>query len=203
MISIKLYGHLGKQYGKLHNYTVRNPLEALRALEANYRGFKQSLLDKAIAGYKIIVDGQDRSYKEQLEYPADTEIKIVPIVKGSGSDSSWISIVIGVVLIVVAWWNPYGWGELAVGVAGPELVGGGAYISAMYAVGTALVLSGVSGLLMPKPTVQDARYAEENSGKYFNGPANMSLAGSPVPLAYGKVMTGSVVVHATISTSEG
>ena len=199
MINIKLYGHLGKQYGKLHNYTVRNPLEALRALEANYKGFKQSLLDKAIAGYKIIVDGQDRSYKEQLEYPADTEIKIVPIVKGSGNNT--VSIIIGIVLIVVAWWNPYGWGTIACSAG--ELAAGEAVIAAMYATGVSLIMSGVSGLLMPKPIVQDARYAEENSGKYFNGPANMSLAGSPVPLAYGKVMTGSVVVHATISTSEG
>lgn len=199
MISIKLYGHLGKQYGKLHNYTVRNPLEALRALEANYKGFKQSLLDKAIAGYKIIVDGQDRSYKEQLEYPADTEIKIVPIVKGSGNNT--VSIIIGIVLIVVAWWNPYGWGTIACSAG--ELSAGEAVIAAMYATGVSLIMSGVSGLLMPKPIVQDARYAEENSGKYFNGPANMSLAGSPVPLAYGKVMTGSVVVHATINTSEG
>lgn len=199
MINIKLYGHLGKQYGKLHNYTVRNPLEALRALEANYKGFKQSLLDKAIAGYKIIVDGQDRSYKEQLEYPADTEIKIVPIVKGSGNNT--VSIIIGIVLIVVAWWNPYGWGTIACSAG--ELAAGEAVIAAMYATGVSLIMSGVSGLLMPKPIVQDARYAEENSGKYFNGPANMSLAGSPVPLAYGKVMTGSVVVHATINTSEG
>jgi len=203
MINIKLYGHLGKQFGKLHSYTVRNPLEAIRALEANYKGFKQALLNEAIAGYKIIVDGQDRSNKDELAYPADTEIKIVPIVKGSGSDSSWISIVIGVILIVIAWWNPYGWGELAVGVAGPELVGGGAYISAMYYVGVGLVISGVSSLLIEKPKLQDATKVERNEGNYFNGASNMSLAGTPVPLAYGKIITGSVVVHATINTSEG
>ena len=199
MITIKLYGHLGKQYGRLHNYAVRSPIEAIKALEANYKGFKQALLNEATAGYKIIVDGQDRSYKEELAYPADTEIKIVPILKGSGNN--WASIIIGIVLIVVAWWNPYGWGTLACGVG--ELAVGEAVIGAMYAIGVSLIISGVSGLLIKPPELQDAQYAEQNGGKYFNGAANLSRAGSPVPIAYGKIIVGSVVVHAAINTAEG
>jgi predicted phage tail protein len=44
MITIKLYGHLGTQFGRIHKYAIRTPVEAVRALEANCRGFKKALL---------------------------------------------------------------------------------------------------------------------------------------------------------------
>lgn len=186
MIKIRLYGHLGKQFGKLHHYAIRTPIEAMRALEANCPGFKLSILKKDVLGYKIIVDGQDRSTKEALAYPADIEIKFIPIVAGKGS--GWTNIIIGVVLIVVGFFT-YGstWNAVP-----------------FYFAGAMQIYTGVTLLLYKPPNaqLQEAVLAEKNPNRYFNGPSGIGTQGHPIPVAYGKVLAGYTVVHGLISTVE-
>ena len=184
MITIKLYGHLGTQFGRIHKYAIRTPVEAVRALEANCRGFKKALLKEGILGYKVIVDGQDRSSKEEIIYPADTEIKFIPIVKGKGNGTwGWIKVIIGIIIVVVA-----------VVTQNYEFV----------PTGLAMIYGGVTQILYKPPVMQlqDAVLAENNSSKYFDGPSGIGTQGYPVPLAYGKVMSGYTVVHAQVSTVE-
>lgn len=196
MRTIKLYGNLGKKFGKVHKYDVRTPAEAVRALIANYPKLEAEILDKKYVGYKIIVGNEDRSEVEALKYPADADIKIIPIIQGAGGN--WGMIVAGIVLIAVAWWNPLGWG--AVGCTAAELAAGELAIGAMYAVGTALVLGGISNLLF-SPTAPTSRDAEEQiTSKYFNGPVNLTTQGNPVPLVYGRMRVGSQVISAGLLT---
>lgn len=77
--------------------------------------------------------------------------------------------------------------------------------SAMYNMAAALAMGGISAMLYkaPQNNLQTASEVEQMKGSYFNGPINMSTQGSPVPLAYGKVITGSVIVHAGVTTTEG
>jgi predicted phage tail protein len=41
---IKLYGELGKKYGKLHRFLVGSPAEAIRALCANFPDFQRDMI---------------------------------------------------------------------------------------------------------------------------------------------------------------
>ena len=186
MIKVRLYGHLAKKFGKLHYLTIRTPAEAIRALEANFKGFKQAILDKKIAGYKVIVDKQDRSTKDELTYPVSNELKFIPIIQGSGG--STFNIVLGIVLIVVA-----------IVSFNYELIGAGTALL-LGAQGAMLIVAGVSAMLYKPPDMQTSKDVDQNKGTYFNGPTGMTRQGNPIPLAYGKVMVGSLTVHASIST---
>ena len=232
MINVRLYGHLGKLFGRLHTLSIKTPVEAVRAMQANFPGFRKALQDNRIAGYKIIIDTKDRSNTESLIRPANNEIKIVPIVKGAGNNNGLTQIILAIVIVVVAIYMPEivkamgdsgaaggtagGGGGAATGttVAGTSTSTSNALLSAktiaslqsaMYSMAASLAMSGISAMLYkaPQNNLQTASEVEQKKGSYFNGPINMSTQGSPVPLAYGKVITGSVIVHAGVTTTEG
>lgn len=212
--TVKLYGHLGKKFGKLHTYDIRTPAEAVRALMANNPGFEKELLNKDVEGYKVIV-GDTVYTKDMVIYPADDTIKIVPIVQGAGGDNNIGMIIAGVVLIAAAVilqqyeFIPAIGTEMVAGAAVAEgtLVSAATYstvaayaATGMMAVGSALVLSGISGLLF-SPTTPAARDGEEQiTSTYFNGAVNLTTQGNPVPLIYGRARIGSQVVSAAMLT---
>lgn len=195
MITVKLYGNLGKEFGKIHNYKIKSPNEAIRALCANFSGFEKHLLDDKYIGYKIYVDNEDRSDIEELSYPADTTIKIVPVLQGAGGNNIG-RIVLGAALITAAiLLSPYTGGTTLGLIA---QIG----VTAMTAIGTSLVLSGISGLLYSpssKP-VQSIDSQNQITSTYFNGPINLAAQGNPVPLVYGRMRVGSQVISAGLLT---
>lgn len=193
MITVLLYGELAKKYGKFHRYAVRNVPEAIRALEANYRGFKQSI--RADGQYRVVVDKKQIGEDELGKTAIDT-IKIVPLVQGAGRGVG--QIIAGIVLIAVAWWNPLGWGAAA-GAGGVGMAGttGALVISAMKSVGMSLLLGGVSQMLTKTPKLEAGADRPDNKPSYaFDGPVNTTAQGNPVPLAYGKILAGSQVISA-------
>jgi len=95
----------------------------------------------------------------------------------------------------------------ASGVAVSGLIGGAA-ATAIGSVGAALVLGGVAQLLTPTPQLGtvNARGIDETTDPRrsysFSGIQNVSRQGVPIPLIYGEVFTGSVVISAGINTEE-
>ena len=191
MITVLLYGELSKRYGKYHRYAVRNVPEAIRALEANYRGFKQSI--RADGQYRIVVD-KKLIGEEELGKTAIETIKIIPLVQGSGKGVG--QIIAGIALIAVAWWNPLGWGAVA-GGAGMSGATGALVVSAMKSVGFSLILGGVSQMLTKTQKLSSGADRPDNKPSYaFDGPVNTTAQGNPVPLAYGRILAGSQVISA-------
>ena len=110
------------------------------------------------------------------------EIHIIPAICGAGGNNGVLGILAGVALIGIGLLFP---------VAGPILTN----------LGIGLLLSGISTLISPTPEVPD----EENdpSRSYnFSRLTNTSVEGIPVPLVYGEIMTGSVVVSVGIEEDE-
>lgn len=208
MKTIKLYGHLAKEFGKTHHYNVRTPAEAIKALSANHPNFQQYLIKHSEPGYKVIVGDSVRSSHESMYHPLDSDtIKIVPVVHGAGDGT--LTVILGIVLIAFAWWNPYGWGMAAGATSGAGATAatgtmgaafGASVVSAMSSVGIALVLAGVSSMLFAPPSLESANTVEQNAGSYFNGPLNTAQQGNPVSLAYGRIMAGSQVISGGIET---
>ena len=66
-------------------------------------------------------------------------------------------------------------------------------------IGASMILSGVSNMISPVPTVSESEQDPRRSFS-FSGIQNTSRAGVAVPVIYGKVMTGSVVISAAIDT---
>ena len=70
-------------------------------------------------------------------------------------------------------------------------------------IGFALVLGGVSQLLFPTPEPQKFESEEDPKLSFnFSGVQNTSRAGTPVPIVYGEIITGSVVISAAIDTNQ-
>ena len=70
-------------------------------------------------------------------------------------------------------------------------------------VGVSLTLMGVSEMLFPIPEPQKFNSEEDPQLSFnFSGVQNTSRAGTPVPIVYGEIITGSVVISAAIDTNQ-
>ena len=87
---------------------------------------------------------------------------------------------------------------------GSTAVGGGFSLAATIGnIGIGLMLSGVSDLLFPLPEPQKFSTEEDPQLSFnFSGVQNTSRAGTPVPIVYGEIFTGSIVISAAIDTNQ-
>ena len=195
---VKLYGKLAKFVGhRVLEADVHNAAEAVRFLIANWPALDQHMAKQY---YKVEV-GSSALALDEIGYPIGSEdISITPVIAGAGNTGR---IILGVALIAAAVYLP---GSTAVfgaqGGLGFGVAGGGFSAYALAGnVGIMLVLSGVAGLLAPVPKPPDSEEDPQNSFS-FSGIQQTSRAGTAVPVCYGEILTGSVVISAEIDVSE-
>jgi predicted phage tail protein len=196
MISIILYGELGKLYGKYHKFSVKSAKEATRALAANFKGFRSSIVQDGY--YKVIVDKKPIN-ADDLGKTAVDSIKIIPLISGTGKGLG--QIIVGAAIFVASGgMAAFGYAGFAGAAAGTGLWSIGASI------GASLMLGGVSQMLTKTPTMGTASTPDSpatNPSYMFDGPVNTAAQGNPVPLAYGKILAGSQVISAVLETPFG
>jgi len=196
---IKLYGELAKFLGqKTFEAEVHNAAQAIRFLVVNFPQLEKHMADRY---YKVNVGDWELEEKE-LHYPnGEEDIKIIPVVGGAGG--SFGKILMGVALIGGAFlFTPLKAGLFfkAAGVKG-SFAAAGALTKASVAIGGALVLGGIGDMLTPVPTISEMEQDPKLSFN-FSGIQNTSRAGIAVPVIYGEVLTGSVVVSAGIENAQ-
>ena len=191
MKTVKLYGELGKKFGKQFKLDVRNPAEALRALCVQVPGFRQHLEQFSEPGYVVRVGDEARG-EEELHAPSSNRevIKIVPVVAGANAVSR---VIIGIALVALAFYT-----------GGATLAGMTSGLSGVVTgVGVSLVIGGVAELLAPAPPKFEANTGPEATPSYmFDGPVNTMGAGYAVPVGYGELLVGSHVVSAELYSVE-
>ena len=227
MKRVVLRGELGKQFGRIHEFELNTPAEAIRALCANFEGFQQALISSAErgVGYMIQVGKDAIEPLQEMHNPTgrSEEISITPVLVGAGGGFGQIAAGVALVAAAIVL-GPLGGGFLGLGAG----VGGGGAVgvgfltagasSAIGFIGASLVLSGTAQLLSPQPadlpglTGTAARRdsfdprnndpADNRSSYIYNGAVNLTAQGNPVPLCYGRMRVGSVVVSAGISTAD-
>lgn len=185
--TVKLYGKLGAQFGRVHKLAVRSTGEAIRALCAMLPGFEAHLMaseDKGV-GYAVFA-GKRNLGAENLQDPTGKdEIRIAPVIGGRKSGGLF-QIVVGLVLVVAGFFT-----------------GGTTWGPAMMMAGGAMALSGAISFLSPQAKTQSADDKADNKASYnFNGPVNTQAQGKPVPLLYGEMITGSSVISGGIWTED-
>lgn len=204
MKTIRLLGELGKKFGRKLQLDVKTPAEAVRALCANFPEFERHLVEagKNNVGYRVIVGKQDIDL-DQLHDPAGRQsISIVPVIQGAGGNP-FVRILIGAALIGAAFFT----GGASLVAAPGTFFGVGVtttFIGGIaVGVGASLVLGGIAQMLSPIPKAQDPSERPENQPSYvFNGAVNTTAQGQPVPVGYGRLIVGSAVVSAGITTEE-
>ena len=195
---IKLYGHLGKTFGKVHRFAVDSAAEAIQALCSQFPGFRKQVLAHNDPGYRIYV-GNYGLPAEQLHLRSRTlPIKIVPHVAGAGGSGGLGQILLGAVLIAASLYMPT---LLANAAAWAPVTGGvvATLSGVLFNMGAALMLGGVLQL-MTKPPKARKDEKKDQSSYLFNGAVNVSAEGVPVPLLYGELEVGSAVINAEITS---
>jgi predicted phage tail protein len=200
MKRIILYGHLRAKFGKEFELEVSSPAEAIRALCAVMKGFRQHLLEFSEPGYRILV-GKEARGKDDLHAPFGHEtIKIVPVV--AGASGNFGQILLGAALIAFSIAVPY----LAYEFGGiwSYMMMGSSVISAVGTIGTAMALGGVAGLLSKSPSLDlsaGSKGPDDTPAYSFNGPHMTVGQGNPVPvLLGGPLRIGGALISMGIST---
>lgn len=198
MVTVLLYGFLGRQFGRVHRYDVRSPAEAIKALSATLDGFRKALVDGG--AYRVVVGGRDALELDRIANPVSSRetIRIVPVVSGAGNGLG--QIVLGAALI----WASGGMALLAGGALGMSAAATTMLAGGISSVGMSLVIGGVSQMLFSPPKAESGGVDRpENKPSYaFDGSVNTAAQGNPVAVCYGRLIVGSQVISAGISVEQ-
>lgn len=188
---IRLYGELAKFLGqKTFEAEVHSAAQAIRFLVVNFPQLEAHMGDRY---YKVLV-GDWEIKEEEIHYPNGQEdIKIVPIVGGEGGRGTR-QFLLGAAIIGLGF-------AVGGGLFGPALAKNLGAIAFAKNVGFALAFQGLSQMLTPVPPVEE-REQDPRLSFNFSGIQNTSRAGVPVPVIYGEIMAGSVVISANIENEQ-
>lgn len=205
MLTVRLHGHLEEKFGSEFRFQASSVREVIDALQANFDDFTEEFI-KDERAYNILVDYEMQDINGcVLPVKTDSVIDIIPIIAGAGNIfKSLALIVVGALLITFA---PYVAGALLPGVTGASLTTfaaaglvtatQAAVIGAVTAIGWGLALAGVASLLAG-PDGPDGGGEQSSS---LNSAENIVGQGMPIPIGYGRLMVGSVVLSATYTSS--
>ena len=194
---VKLYGQLAEFVGhKEFEVQVSNVAQAVSFLIHNFEGLEAYMSPK----YYQVKVGNDDIDKDELNYPVgQQDIHFIPVISGAGRGFG--KILLGALLITGAVMAGGGFGALK--VFGGEGLKLGFLGNMAMNVGVSLTLMGVSEMLFPLPEPQKFSSEEDPQLSFsFSGVQNTSRAGTPVPIVYGEIITGSVVISAAIDTNQ-
>ena len=201
---IKLYGKLAEFVGhKEFEAEVSSVGNAVSFLLNNFPQLEPHMSPNY---YQVKVGDYDIDESEIHHPIGQQDIHFVPVIAGAGRGGLG-KLLLGAALIGAAFFMPLGAQQGALtlmqGIKAGSLAKVGLLTKTMLYVGASLALQGVSELLFPLP--KDNGFDSEQDPKLsfsFSGLQNTSRAGTPIPIVYGEIMTGSVVISAAIDTNQ-
>ena len=196
---IKLYGELAEFVGhKEFDVKADTLAHAVSFLINNFQGIERFMSPK----YYQVKVGDYSINEEEFAHPIGKEdIHFIPVISGAGRGFG--KILLGAAMIGLA----FATGGASFGAKGLTFKAsslGGAFVAqAVTGIGAVLVLSGVSDMLFPLPDVPKFESTEDPRLSFsFGGTQQTGRAGTPVPLVYGEIFTGSVVISGGIDTEQ-
>tara|TARA_R100000322_G_scaffold170329_1_gene145216 strand:- start:590 stop:1192 length:603 start_codon:yes stop_codon:yes gene_type:complete len=190
---IKVYGKLRQFLGKSYFMAaVKSPQQAMSFLVANFEGVQKHMNDQI---YKVKMGGRIIT-EEYLSMTGQGDIQIIPIATGA------VPVVVGALAL--------GAGAAAAattltGVAG--FLVGSVLATTLTVIGTNMVIGGISNLMAPQqpvPNSSDISEIDPNArGSYsFTGIQNVSSSGVPIPIIYGRVFSGSIIISSGTDSTQ-
>jgi len=190
---IKVYGKLRKFLGQsTFEAAVNSPQQAFNFLSANFEGIEKHMNNQV---YKVKVGGRVVS-QEFLSMKGQGEIKIIPVAIGAEFVGNLIDDAID---LAGDFANFVFDNALTLGAA--ALTGGWSYVA------TVAALELGSDLLAPQqPTISASSVGDLDPsirGSYsFSGIQNVSNSGVPIPIIYGLVFSGSIIISAGTDSTQ-
>ena len=201
---LKLYGELAEFVGhKEFEIQVDSLAKAVSFLVNNFPQVEKYMNPQ----YYQVKVGNYAVNEEEIHHPIGQEdIHFIPVIAGAGGGTG--KILLGAALIGLA----FATGGASLTFAQVPLANAGALTGVAFSsgiakaavyLGGALVLSGVSEMLFPLPKPQEFKSEQDPQLSFsFSGTQNTSRAGTPVPIVYGEIVTGSVVISGAIDTQQ-
>ena len=195
---VKLYGELAKIVGhKELEAKVDNISQSIRFLTSNFPKTERYI---ANTNFKVLVGDYQISEKELEDPIGKQDLHFVPVITGAGGEGGLGRVLAGAALIgvgILSGGASFG----ATGFTGVGFLGGATAVAGN--VGIYMALSGVAEMLAPTPKTPDFSSEEDPRLSFnFSGTQNTSRAGTPVPIVYGEIFTGSVVISAGVDTEQ-
>ena len=193
---VKVYGRLARFLGqRTFEAEINSPVDAIRFLTANFPDLQSHMIEQ---NYCVKVGDYEINDKE-LDIPVgQQEIKIVPVAIGARRGLG--RFLLGAVLIGVAVFNPAVGMGLGGGLGFSTASGAFSLAAVAGNLGVYLALSGAAEMISPTPTPDSA--SDDPNSFTFNGILNTIRAGVAIPVVYGEIFTGSIVVSAGIDTED-
>jgi predicted phage tail protein len=184
---IKVYGRLAELVGWHVNYAdVKNMKDVYKYLVCNYPEIEPHLKQNM---YRITINNDVIKTKDELLINSEGEIRMIPIVSGAWF---WIA----------AAFIGGGAAAAASSIAIVATLG-----SVLLTTGISMAVSGVTNMLFSQqqPTVGDVpsglSETDARVNYSFSGIQNVSRSGVCIPLIYGEVFCGSIVVSSGTDTA--
>jgi predicted phage tail protein len=193
MRNIVLHGRLKKEFGPSFRLDVETAAEAIRAIGLQVPAFIESLKE---GSYQVIRGRRHGGMHLTLEDVSDfrlggADLHIVPMVRGSKSGGGALKAILGVALIGASVF-------LSGGTLAAPIMGSGVTYGNLAMMGVALSLAGVGSLLSSPEETK----SKDDDSFTLSGPGQSYEQGSPVPLIYGEVITGSVMISGGIDIED-
>ena len=205
---IKVYGRLARFLGqRTFEAEINTPIDSFKFLLANFPHLERHMMEQT---YQVKIGKTDIDEDNLLDPLGQQEIKIVPVAvgaikdifKGAGKILTGAAI-IGAVALTGGFgtFAATGGGFSGLGFAAGAGAGLGASLAAAAGnFGIYLALSGAAEMLTPVPKPPGVSDDPQSQNFSFSGVQNTSRAGTALPIIYGEIFAGSLVVSAGIDT---
>ena len=192
---IKVYGRLAKFLGeRTFEAEVKTPIDTFKFLLANFPNLERHMMEQ---NYCVKVGKNEIDETQLFDPMGEQEIKIVPVAVGARRLGRVLA---GVALIGAAILLP----GAAPALTASGFVAGSAGASLLTVAaanfGAYLILSGAAQMLTPVPQPPGVSEDPQSQNFSFSGVQNTSRAGTAIPVIYGEIFAGSLVVSAGIDT---
>lgn len=205
MVNVRFYGSL-KQFGTEFNLDCKTPAEVVHALTSQIPKLRQ-FIQQGLFTVRVGREYLDSRYLEQglsQKLKDNTTVHFMPTLKGS-KGGGLRRVIAGAAIVA---------GALALGPLGLGVLGS---TSAMMigGLGASMLLGGVAQMLTKMPTMRGvtqtgaikpestkSKQEEKKQSTSFSNLSNMVAQGKSMPLAYGLIRTGTLVISQGVETMD-
>lgn len=215
LVKVRLFGKLGRKFGRNWELNIASPAEAVRALTVLCKGFDRFLIDSASEGigYRVQIDGRHLKDAAELLMPSTRELSIYPLPIGA-KKGGLFQIILGVVLIAAAVITlgaslgpsigiMSGWGAALTGAGATVGLGAGTAfaVSMMTMMGASMIFGGLAAMFsMPKASNLNGGNSEQKRSYLYEGAVGTARQGGPVPVGYGTLHVGPHTISVEVVT---
>lgn len=184
MVNVRFYGSL-KQFGSEFRLDCKTPAEVVQALTSQIPKLRQ-FIQQGLFTVRVGREYLDNRYLEQglnQHLKDDATVHFTPVLKGS-KKAGLFQTIVGAVMVVV--------GAFTSWAGGAALIAGG----------IGLIAGGVAQMLTKMPSMSTGKDAERKQSTSFSNLSNMAAQGRPMPLAYGRIRVGSLIISQGVETMD-